>query len=111
MDKNYDFCRCCSHEAFVVTCICAKAHTGEIPAGEVLTNDACSSEVEGEVGWMTFLPSAERIWLVESKVNYRCWLHTLRKTNIPLARHICACLTGVAESNRCLYLEEDRSDV
>ena len=81
------------------------------PLARSLTNDVCSSDVEGEVWWMTFLPSAERIWLVESKVNYSCWLHTLRKTNIPLARHICACLTGVAESNRCLYLEEDRSDV
>ncbi len=60
---------------------------------------------------MMCLPSADRISLVEANIRYLRWLHTLRETSIPLARYICACLTGVPESNRCLYLEEHRSDV
>ncbi len=54
---------------------------------------------------ISFLPTAERIWLVELKVNYRCWLNTLRKTNIPLARHICAFLTGVASRTAASILK------
>ena len=85
----------CMQVAIQLSCI-------KSPLARSLTNEACSHPMSKVT---TFIPSADRISLVEANINYFCWLHTLRKTRIPLARHICARLTCLAEWLRQCLLD------